>query len=175
MEIIADLTETAIIHAKSEKIDLTAWLFTLKEHEYRACSTGHIAAGSTSSPDGIRMSINVEMIAGNLLIQHYVQEIGERNHCRVSSVSDSFSPLGESKLGVTWETKVQALTEETCEFSNRVIVSSTKHFEELLKSKGMTDLSFLITEMAANARSHNQEETPAFAKDIEQKANSNLW
>lgn len=34
MDILADSTSIAIITAPIEKIDLSQWLFTLKDHEY---------------------------------------------------------------------------------------------------------------------------------------------
>lgn len=175
MDILADSTSTAIIAAPIEKINLSQWLFTLKDIEYQVCSPAHIAAGSTVSNEGKRMSINVEQIADNILVQHYVEDISEKEHCRVNSISDSFSSLGRTKLGVTWELKIKKLTDNITELSNRVIVLSTEDFISLLKKVNITDLEPVKNNMAQNAGAHNKEETPLFAKDIEAKALSGIW
>ena len=175
MEVLADSTTTALIHAPLEKINLTEWLFTLKDCEYQACSVSHIAGGSSYSKDGKRMSLNVEMIADNLLVQHYVEDIGNKAHCRVNSISDSFSSFGKTKLGVTWELRVSKISDTTTEFSNRVIVLLTEEFSSLLKTAGVIDLSPIKQTMLTNAGAHNIEETPQFARDIERKALSDFW
>jgi len=175
MEILAESTATAIIHCAAEKINLSEWLFTLKDHEYQSCSEGHIAGGISISKDGKRMSINVEKVADNLLVQHYIEEIGGRNHCRVNSVSDSISSLGTTKLRITWELKVTALSNDSCEFSNRVIVSATEEFLALLKSINITDLAIVKSQMMQNVVLHNEEETPLFAINIERKAIADIW
>ncbi len=175
MEVISESVATAIINAPFEEIDLATWLFTLKSHEYQACSSAHIAAGSSIAPDGKRMSINVERVADNLMIQHYVEEIGERDHCRVYSLSDSYSPAGMTKLGIIWELKVKKLTDTVCEFTNRVVVLMTKEFSAMLTAAGITDLDSVKYSMGQNVLAHNQEETPLFAKDIETKAFTGIW
>lgn len=175
MDILADSTSITIIAAPVEKINLSEWLFTLKDHEYQACSPAHIACGATISTEGKRMSINVEQIADNMLVQHYIEDINQREHCRVNSISDSFSPLGKTKLGITWELKIKKLTDNSTELSNRVIVLLTEEFTKLLKQANITDLGPVKDNMAQNAGAHNKEETPLFAKDIEMKALAGTW
>jgi hypothetical protein len=175
MNIIADITEHAIIHAAAESIDLTDWLFTLKDHEYQACSEAHIACGASVSEGGKRVSLNVEMISNNLLVQHYEEDIGERHHCRVNSISDSFPGSGRTKLGIIWELKVEGLTADSCTFSNRVIVSFTTEFLAMLENAGIFDLEPIKTGMHVNVAVHNREETPLFARDIEGKALAGKW
>jgi len=170
MEILADSITTAVINAPLEKINLTEWLFNLNEHEYQACSPAHIACGRSISKDGKRISLNVEQIAGNLLVQHYIENIAQRDHCKVNSISDSFSAMGRTKLEVIWELKVKKLSDASCEFSNRVIVKSTNDFLELLKELKIDDHTPIKIGMKANVKEHNDEETPFFAKDIETKA-----
>lgn len=175
MEVLAESTATAIIHCAAEKIDLTEWLFTLRDDEYQSCSKGHIAGGISISKDGKRMSINVEKVADNLLVQHYIEEIGDRNHCRVNSVSDSISSFGTTKLNITWELKVTALSNNSCEFSNHVIVGATEEFLALLKSINSTDLAIVKSQMLENVVLHNEEETALFAINIERKAIAGIW
>jgi hypothetical protein len=59
---------SATINAPIEKVDIPSWCFTLPESEYQACSPAHYAAGSTTAPDGRRMSINVEVLGGSMIV-----------------------------------------------------------------------------------------------------------
>jgi len=175
MEILAETTATAVINSGIQRINLAEWLFSLSDADYQACSTQHIAAGATLSPEGKRMSINVERIGENLLVQHYVEEVSTPEHCRVKSVSDSISPLGAVKMGVTWELSVKPIDENSCSFKNHVTVHSTAELLAALNKAGLTDMSAVKAGMLKNATDHNNEETPLFALDIERKANAGIW
>jgi hypothetical protein len=144
-------------------------------NEYQACSAAHIACGSSVAEDGKMLSINVEMVGDNLLIQHYHEDISEIDHCRVSSISDSISPLGRATMGITWELKVKKISDEVTEFSNHITVFLTEDLKVLFEKTGITDLGLVKPEMLKNAAKHNYEETPLFAKDIEKKANEGTW
>ena len=76
---IVDWSFTATINAPIEKIDIPAWCFDLTEREYRDYSSAHVSAGSTMAPDGRRMSTNVEIIGGSLMVQHYVETLGRKD------------------------------------------------------------------------------------------------
>jgi hypothetical protein len=56
-------------------------------------SPAHYSAGSTTAPDGRRMSINVEVLGGSMIVQHYVEEIGQPDHLRMVSTSDVPPPF----------------------------------------------------------------------------------
>ena len=98
---------SATINAPIEKVDIPSWCFTLPESEYQACSPAHYSAGSTTAPDGRRMSINVEVLGGSMIVQHYVEEIGQPDHLRLVSTSDVFTPAGRTKIGVIWDLAVK--------------------------------------------------------------------
>ena len=68
---------SATINAPVEKVDIPSWCFTLPESEYQACSPAHISAGSTTTPDRRRMSINVEVIGGILVAHHDVEDLAQ--------------------------------------------------------------------------------------------------
>jgi hypothetical protein len=96
-----------IVDVPIERIDIADWLFNLPEAEYqRCCPPDHIAAGATSTDNGRRMSINVEMVGETLMIQHYIGEITEPHLCRMVSLSDAFTPNGRTKVQVLWELSV---------------------------------------------------------------------
>lgn len=69
------------------------------------------------------MSINVEVIGGSPMVQHYVEEIGEPHHLRLVSNSDVFTPTGRAKVGVTWDLSVKKSDADTCELTNMVTVN----------------------------------------------------
>src|SRR5437899_3962443 len=127
----------ATINAPIEKIDIPDWCFMLPEAEYQACSPAHCAAGATTAPDGRRMSINVEILGGSLMVQHYIEEIGEPHHLRLVSDSDVFTPTGRVKIGVIWDLSVKKIDDKTCEFINTVHSSATP---ELVGSGKATDI-----------------------------------
>jgi hypothetical protein len=131
--------------------------------------------GTSRSDDGKRMSINVERIAGNMLVQHYVEDIAEPHHVRVNSLLDSFTDVGATRLAITWELMIRPVDDATSKLSNRVIVRSTPSFLEMLKHAGVSDMSGVIAQFTANTETHNREETPFFARDIELKAQQQLW
>jgi hypothetical protein len=175
MMLLAESSISAVMRVPLALVHLTEWLFTLKDHEYRACSSAHIAGGSSMSTEGKRISLNVEMIGGNLLVQRYLEEISERTHCRVNSLSDSFSPMGYTKLGITWALRAVWHADAETELINHVTVWMTEEFDALLHDIGVTDLEPIKARMVENLVAHNQEETPRFAQDIEQKAQSGIW
>jgi putative intracellular protease/amidase len=161
-------TVTATIHVPIEKVNIAEWLLHLPDAEYQRCSQAHIAAGSSMSDEGLPMSINVETIGDAFVVQHYVAEIREPHFCRMVSTSDSISPAGRTKLQVVWELSVKKIDEQTSEYTNHIHSSA---LEETMAFLLEHNIPF---ETARDARqrashAHNQEETPKFARSIEQR------
>ena len=76
--VLVKTEKTATIHAPVERVDIADWLLHLPDAEYQRCAPpDHIAAGTTTTDDGRPMSINVEVIGGALMVQHYVAEVHE--------------------------------------------------------------------------------------------------
>jgi len=109
--ILVQSSSKAVIHAPVEKIDIPEWLFTLTDAEYQHCSSAHIAGGATRTPDGKRISINVEMAGPSLLVQHWTDEIAEKQNCRLVSLSDMFAQQERTKVQLTWDMTVKPLSE----------------------------------------------------------------
>ena len=166
---IVDSSFTAIINAPIEKIDLPAWVFTLPDREYQGCSPAHVAAGFTTTPDGERMSINVEIIGGSLMVQHYVEKLGEPHHVVLESVSDVFTPNGRTTIHVRWEFSVKAIDGGRCEFTNRVRSRATEDLLSLFDRQGIP-LEVFRTQRQPMTIAHNRGETPLFAQSIERAA-----
>lgn len=159
-----------IIKAPIEKVDIAAWLFNLPEAEYqRCCAPDHISCGTTSTDDGKRTSINVEMIGATLMIQHYVAEVATPTLCRMVSTSDPFTPNGRTRVQVIWTLSVKRIDDQTCQYTNSVVAHPSGEFMDFIAKH---KISF---EDAAAARQrdggdHNRRETPLFAASIERKA-----
>jgi hypothetical protein len=169
-DLIAKSVTEAAIHAPMAAIDLTEWAFTLTDREYQACSKNHIAAAGSMTPDGKRMSLNVEHV-GSLMVQHYAEEISERAQCRLVSTSDSIGPdiNSRTKIIVIWAFTVEAVDARTTKFTNSVEVGSAPGYLEVLEKRGVPFAK--ASEAVQKAVSaHNAEETPLFAVDIERKA-----
>jgi hypothetical protein len=65
------------------------------------------------------MSINVEVLGGSMIVQHYVEEIGQPDHLRLVSRSEVFTPTGRAKIGVVWDLAVKKIDDKTCGFTIR--------------------------------------------------------
>ncbi len=164
-ELLAESECKATINAPIEKLDLTNWVFTLADDEYQRCAKAHVAAGASTDPAGKRISINVEKV-GNLIISHYNEDVSEKDHCRVVSISDVFTPQGRTKLRITWELKATSAGNGRCEFLNRVAVYATPEFLKFL-ADNKVDAGPAQAAMVKDLQAHNAEETPLFAMSIE--------
>jgi hypothetical protein len=159
-----------IINVPLEKIDIANWLFTLPDAEYqRCCPPDHIAVGSTTTDDGRPMSINVEKIGTDLMIQHFVGEIVDKQICRMVSTSDVFTSHGRTKVQVIWELSVRPIDYGQCEYSNLVISYPTEEFLGFIRWQGMT-FEQAARERNATVSDHNRRETPLFAESIARAA-----
>lgn len=166
---IVESSFTATINVPIDKIDIPAWCFSLSEAEYQGCSPAHIAAGFTTAPDGRRMSINVEVIGGSLMVQHYVETLGRKDHLILESVSDVFTPAGRTTLHILWEMSVRAIDGERCEFTNHVRSTATDEFRAFLDRQGIP-LDVFRSQRQPMSIAHNRGETPFFAASIERAA-----
>jgi hypothetical protein len=162
-------TVTAPMSVPVEKVDIADWLFNLPDAEYQRCAHAHLAAGATTTDDGRPMSINVETIGDAFVVQHYVGEVREPHFCRMVSLSDSISPAGRTKLQVIWELSVKKTGDDSCELTNHIHSSAIDETLEFFETHGIPfDKARDARQQASH--SHNQEETPNFAKSIERRA-----
>jgi hypothetical protein len=115
------------------------------------------------------MSINVETIGGSLMVQHYVETLGDKDHLILDSDSDVFTPTGRVTIHVTWELSVREIEKGRCEFTNRVQSFATN---EMLASLDRQGIPFEIfrTQRQPMSIAHNKGETPLFAASIERAA-----
>ena len=167
--VIVDSSFSAIINAPLDRIDVPAWCFSLPDDEYQGCSPAHFAAGSTTARDGRRMSINVEVIGGTPMVQHYVEQIAEKHHLVLDSVSDLFTPSGRTNMLVMWELTVKQLGPGKCELTNHVRTRATEQFWDYLARQGIP-FEVFREQRGPISTAHNRQETPFFAASIERHA-----
>jgi hypothetical protein len=166
--ILVQSTSTAIIHVPVEKIDLPTWLFSLTDQEYQQCSVAHIAGAATKSPEGKRVSINVEQVGPGLMVQHWTEEIAERQHCQVVSISDMFVQGERAALQMIWDMTVKPLSENSCEFTDTITLFESPDLLAFAEKSGVTP-AHMKEDVQQVINAHNAEETPNFAKNIEKK------
>ncbi|MFH5878210.1 hypothetical protein [Arthrobacter sp. NA-172] len=173
--ILAETSPDVTINAPVDSIDLADWVFGMTDAEYQACSINHIAAAATRTADGRRMSINIERV-GPLIVQHYIEDIADRAHCRLISASDTFGPDVDDRgqLGVLWQFSVEAVDDGTAKFTNHIRVNAAAGYQEELRRQGAT-MEQVRERTEAALIPHNIEETPLFARDIERKALNGRW
>lgn len=163
---IADSSFTVIINTTIDKVDLPTWCFSRPEREYQRSHPAHIAAGSATAQDGKRMSFNVEIISGSLLVHHYVETIGRKDHLILNSNSDLFTQNGRTSIHVTWELSVRDAGPGKCEFTNRVSSYATEETLVFLARHGILFDQFRAQRQIASV-AHNQDGTPRLAASIE--------
>ncbi|TRZ42943.1 hypothetical protein [Robertkochia solimangrovi] len=160
---------SAVINAPIEKINITDWLLHLPDAEYQRCSVNHIAAGVTTNYEGTPMSVNVEYVGNALVIQHYVFSESRPDYCRMLSVSDTITAAGRSKVQVLWELKAERIDDLTSKYTNTIHATATPEFLKFIEEHDITlDAAAKARQEASDA--HNHEETPLFAKSIENLA-----
>lgn len=92
-----------------------------------------------------------------MIVQHYVEEIGQPDHLRLVSTSAVFTPAGRTKIGVMRDLAARKIDDETCELL------------DFLGKRGI-QLDVFRSAREPISEAHNQRETPTFAKKIEPHA-----
>ncbi|MGU3293196.1 hypothetical protein [Williamsia sp. M5A3_1d] len=166
---VSETEARATIDVPVESIDLGDWVLNLPDAEYQRCAPGeHIAAGRTVSDAGEPMSINVENIGGYLVIQHYVAEVHDRDHCRMVSLSDVQTPQGWIKIHATWELQTVRVDDQHSELINTVTTRPTTSFLKFIEAEGRS-FDEASVEINEGVVGHNHRETPLFAESIGRK------
>lgn len=167
--VIVDSSFSAVINAPFDSIDIPVWCFSLPDEEYQGCSPAHFAAGSTTARDGRRMSINVEVIGGALMVQHYVEVVANRHHLVLDSVSDLFTTTGRTKILVMWELSVKRIDAGKCEFTCHVRTRAPDELWDFLARQGIP-FDVFCAQRQPMSIAHIKGETPFFAASIERHA-----
>lgn len=163
----------AVVAAPLATIDLGTWMFTLTSEEYAACAVGHQSAAQGVLPSGKRVSMNVEVVGGNFMVQHYIETIARRDHVRGVSpntvlwVDDEHFVLAR----ITWDLRVERVDDATSQLTCTVTAETedegfAARVEALNRDTPVEERAF---------QRHIDEETPLFARDIQRKALAGVW
>ncbi len=148
------------INIPADNIDMYKWLRELTDIEYQSFSKGHQAMGHLNEGEFGGM-INVEIVGGLLLVQHY--SIKDKSKSHVNSYSSQtkaylmgFIPI---RIEVSWSLRVLDISNQKSKFICEVGV--------LIPSKILSFISNPILSFFLNR--HIKEEGILFVKDIENK------
>lgn len=170
---IGEVTAKAVVNAPIETVNLGDWMFTITAEEYAACAEGHQSAAQGQLPSGKRFSVNLEVVGGTFMVQHYVEKVAERDHVVGFSPNTTFflSDTDCVFAQISWELQVAKLDEKSCGLTCRVFAESdNEQFVAALKTAAEENPG----EKSA-LHLHIEEECPMFAKDIERKALAGVW
>ena len=148
------------INVPVDSIDVYKWLRELTDIEYQSFSKGHQAMGHLNEGEFGGM-INVEIVGGFLLVQHY--SIKDKSKSHVNSYSDQsrayLMGIIPIKVEVSWSLSVLAVSNQKSKFVCEVGV--------LIPSKILSFISSPV--ISFSLKRHLMEEGALFAKDIEKK------
>jgi hypothetical protein len=115
------------------------------------------------------MSINVEVLGGSMIVQHYVEEIGQPDHLRLVSTSDVFTPTGRTKNRRDLGPGGQKDRRQNVRVHKYVQSCATPELMDFLGKQGIP-LEVFRGARKPISEAHNRQETPMFAKSIERHA-----
>ena len=155
-----EFTETVPVAVATGDVDLAEWIFGLSDEEYRAVAVGHHAMGVIGGEKRLGL-VNVEQIAGTLIVQHYCTRTAEAGH--VSFVSEASE--GSLLRAVPFTMKV---------WWDMAIKPGPKN-EASLNCRIGFDAPAWVTAAGTLVRNNHQvhrhliEETAGFARDLDRK------
>jgi hypothetical protein len=117
------------------------------------------------------MSINVEMIGTGLIVQHYVYEAAEKDHCHMVSTSDVLTPQGWTTCQVIWCLKADPIDDKTSKYTNTVTSHPTVKFMDFAPRNGQF-FEEAAAALGAATEDHCRRETPLYAASIGRHANA---
>ncbi len=107
-------THEAQIPLPLEAVHLDEWLFHMTEADYMACARGHQGLGTNGGASHSGM-VNVESMAGSLIIQHYESRQLAADHVVLFSKASRgyLLHLVSFFLTVRWEMQVLSVSPES--------------------------------------------------------------
>jgi len=103
------------------------------------------------------------------LMQHWTEDIAEKQHCRLVSMSDMFVQQEPTRMQFTWDTSLRPLSENSCEFTDSISVFETDEYLAFVnKSAASPEQTRDETQGAHDA--DNAKKTPNFAKSIDEES-----
>jgi len=105
----------------------------------------------------------------SLMVQHYIEVIGQPDRLRLVFNSDVLTPAGRTKINVVWDLSVKKISDNSCEFTNTIHTSATPELTGLLGKQGIPWEVFEAARVPVS-EAHDRQETPRFAENIQRHA-----
>jgi hypothetical protein len=67
-----------------------------------------------------------------------VEHVGEKDHVKLVSITDVFSPNGRTTSEVTWDLSVRKIDGNSCEYTNHVTARATEPFLAFIEEHGIS-------------------------------------
>ncbi len=168
---LAEISHQQVIDVAFERIDLAAWLFSMPSAEYvRCCEPDHIAYGVSTTDDGRPVSLLVEKVGEDLLVQQYVAQIHRPECCELVAVADVFLASGtRTSAKLTWTMSVAAVDDLRSLYTNAFVARPTDAFLQYIELAGIP-FAMAAAAFQAAGDDHARRETPAFAASIQRHA-----
>ena len=156
-------TETTPVAVPAGSVHLSDWIFGLSDEDYQAVAKGHHAMGVIGGEKRLGL-INVEQIAGTLIVQHYHTKVAEAQHVSfLSEASEGFlMRTAPFKMEVWWDMMIRSVTGGGSELSCRIGFDAPTWVTTAGK----------LVRNNHHVHQHLIEETAGFARDIERKYNA---
>jgi hypothetical protein len=153
-------TNDATVPFAADQIDLPQWLFAMTDLEYQCVSPAHRALG-TFIADGERGMVNVEVMGGALVIQHYREVQATKSHVEMYSARSQayLMHVLPVSMEARWTMSVTPLTAETSTFACTVEVVPPAALRSLM---GVIGIHRAV-------RKHVEQETASYAADLSRK------
>ena len=155
-----EFTNAATVPVAADQIDLPHWLFTMTDREYQTVSPAHRALG-TFIADGVRGMVNVEVIGGALVIQHYREVQATKSRVEMYSVRSRayLMHVLPVSMEARWTMSVAPRTADTSTFFCSVEVVPPPRLRSLM---GLIGIRRAV-------RKHVEQETASYAADLSRK------
>ena len=153
-------TETVPVAVRVASVNLSDWIFGLSDEDYRAIAAGHHAMGVIGGEKRLGL-INVEQIAGTLIVQHYYTKTADAQHVSfLSEASEGFlMRTVPFKMKVWWNMVIRPAAGSGSELSCRIGFDAPAWVTAAGK----------LVRNDHHVHQHLIEETAGFARDVERK------
>ena len=158
-------TETVAVAVAADDVNLADWIFGMSDEDYKAVAVGHHAMGVIGGDKRLGL-INVEQIAGALIVQHYYTKTAESGYVGfVSEASEGFLLRAVPfKMKVWWDMVIESVPTGKASLSCRIGFDAP----------AWVTIAGAFVRNNHQVRRHLIEETTGFARDLERKFSRTL-
>ena len=155
-----EFTKTVPVAVAADDVNLADWIFGLSDDDYRAVAVGHHAMGVIGGEKRLGL-INVEQIAGTLIVQHYHTKTADAGHVSfLSEASEGFLLRAVPfTMKVWWDMAIEPGPSGNAHLSCRIGFDAP----------AWVTIAGTFVRNNHQVHRHLIEETGGFARDLERK------